>query len=292
MGEERSVVDLRRKIEELRLKLSEAKQEREASNDEGFQWAEKRGLLHERIRELRSDAMALKDKRDALNNEIQGLKATREEKRAVRGEKIDQIKGLRLKIRGAAVKSPPRNAAGLTKEIKAIDWKIQTNSLSLDEEKRLVEQVRDLESQLARWRIVDGLKSDIAKLQGEVGALSDEIRSTSEKIALLASQSQKFHEEMMTKLEKTRKLKTEADEKHKEYVRFKEKAHAAHLKYLEILSQITPLQRAIRENEEKKKADATESLRSKLEKEATEKLKQRKKLTFDEFKILAEQGKI
>ena len=292
MEKEKTITDLRNKINELAQRLAEARHERERLNDKAIQWATKRDRLHEEIKKLRSEARGLKEKRDTLNNDVQSLKTLREDARKAYREKLEQLQGLRQKAQVVMAKKPPRSAAGLESEIAAIDWKIQTNPLPLDEEKRLVEQVKTLECQLAAYRSIEGLRINIAKLRDEAKALRDENKSHGERISETAEQSQKFHQQMTEELEKSWKLKAEADEMHEEYVKNKEQAHAAHLKYLEILSQIEPLEKASREREEKEKSEIQESLRNKLEKEALEKLRSGKKMSFEEFKVLAERDKI
>jgi uncharacterized coiled-coil DUF342 family protein len=61
---------------------------------------------------------------------------------------------------------------------------------------------------------------------------------------------------------------------------------------VEKLEQVKALCAAIRQKEEEEKSRHQANLKKQVEDEALEKLKQGKKLSFDEFKILAEQGKI
>jgi len=281
------------RIEELTQELYKIKDERDRLNKESLRWAEERNLLHEEIKKLRSEARLFKEKRDALNNEVQSLKILREEDRRKHRENIDQLQKLRQRMREAIAKREPiRDALSLEREIETIDWKIQTNPLSLDEERELVERVKILENQLEVYRSIKGIKDEIARLKNEAKALKEEIASHGEKILEVAGQSQKFHLNMIEHLENIKKLGVKADEMHKKYVENKEEAQTFQSKYAEIFNQIKALQKAIQEKEEEEKTKQLAELRNKLEKEALDKLKRGKKLSFEEFKILAEQGRI
>jgi len=285
-------VNLKSRIEELSRELSEIRSERDRFNDEAFRWAEKRNLLHEEIKKLRLEARSLKEKRDAINNEVRSLKLLREEDRKKYRERLSQLPRLRQKMGEEKARRPQRSAQNLEREIEMIEWKIQTNPLSLDEEKKLVERVKTLESQLEVYRSIRAIKDEIIRLKNEAEAFREQVVSHSEKISEMARQSQKFHEKMVEDLENMQTFKARADEMHREYVKNREDAQALQLKYLEISNQITSLQRAIQEKEGEEKAKQLVDLRNKLEKEALDKLKRGKKLTFEEFKILAEQGRI
>ena len=268
------------------------KAERDSLNGEARDWAEKRDNLHEEMQKLRLDARGFRDKRDELNAEIQLQKTVKEERREKRAEAIKQLKSQRQKITAAPASRAGRNSKSLEAEIAEIDWKIQTEPHSMDEEKRLVEQVRALEVQLQAHRKVDRARGKISGLGTEAQTLKEDIKTDSDKIRELAEQSQRFHGKMVGCLEKIKALKTEADENHKKYVEAREKAKGCHAKFVEKLEQIKTLRAAVRRKEEDEKAKQEADLKRKVEDEALSKLKQGKKLSFDEFKILAEQGKI
>ena len=216
----------------------------------------------------------------------------KEERREKRATAIEQLKGQRLKIKATSATRATRSSKSLEDEIAEIDWKIQTEPHSLEEEKKLVNQVKALEIQLQAYKKMEQLKGKIYGLGAEAQTLKDEIKTDSDKILELAEQSHKFHEKMIEGLEKAKTLKTEADENHRKYVENREKAKACHSKFVEKLEQVKSLRAAIRQKEEEEKSRHQADLKRKVEDEALEKLKQGKKLSFDEFKILAEQGKI
>ena len=280
------------KVEELERELDTLRAERNRLNEEAIRWAEKRDRLHEEIRRLRSEANSFREERDELNAAVGALKTLREEAKKEGRTKIDQIKTLRQEIEEALSHRPSRNSQSLQNEIETIEWKIQTDSPPLDEERRLIERVRALETQMVVYREIESRKDKIEELQNEITTLKDERVSYNEKISEMAKESQRFHGKMIERLENATKLKAEADEMHAKYVEHKEPAKALHLKYVDVLKQIRTLREKIREKEEKERSKQEADLQRKLEEEALDKLKRGEKLTFEEFKILAEQGKI
>jgi uncharacterized coiled-coil DUF342 family protein len=286
------IADPEQRIKELSLELDLLRTERDRLNEESLVWAEKRNGLHEEVKKMRWEAKSLKERRDGLNGEVQRLKALREETwRAYRG-KIDRLKSLRQRIREAAANRPSRSSQSIEGEIERIEWKIQTESPSLAEERRLVERVKTLESQLEVYREIEGIEDEMAKLENEAKTLKDQIANHRDRVSEIAKQSQEFHEKMVGRLERARKLKAEADEMHGKYIEYKGRAKTLHLKYVEMLGHVKALRGAIREKEEEERAKQQADLRKKLEEEALAKLKRGERLTFEEFKILAEQGKI
>ena len=280
------------RFEELERQLGTMRAELDRLDKEALKWAEKRDLLHEKAKKLRLEARSFRDDRDELNAAVHQLKTLREEVRAERFAKIDQLKMLRKEAKEALSYRPDRSSRSLENEIAAIEWKIQTASPSLDEERRLVEQVKALETQMSVYRQVQAKEDAIAKLQGEATALKEEAASYSEKISEMAEQSQRYHEKMIDRLENARELNAEADNMHRRFVELKEEERALLMKYSEASGRAKALRDRARQEENEKRVKQEADLRKELEAKALSKLERGEKLTFDEFKILAEQGKI
>jgi phosphoserine phosphatase len=280
------------RIDELNRELYTLKCEQGRQNRESLQWAEKRDILHEEIKKLRMEAKNLKEKRDALNDEVRHLKTLREEIKRKYNEEIGNIQRLKQQIRETKTKLHQKNVQSLEKEIERFEWRIQTDSLSLNEEKKLVEQVKNLEKQLEFYGNMESKKDEIQTLENAVKKHKFEILAYQEKIVELAALSQKSHLKMLEYYEKMKELKAEADKMHKKYLESREKAQVFQSRYKEVLNQILSIKRAVQEREEKERIKKLAELKALLEKNALEKLKRGDKLTFEEFKILAEQGKI
>ncbi|MEM2939362.1 MAG: hypothetical protein QXU95_03705 [Candidatus Bathyarchaeia archaeon] len=286
------VEEQRRKLVELDGEISELKVEIDKLSDEARKFVEKRNTIHEKMSELRLEATKLKGERDALNDEVRNLKIILGELKQSYHEKLNALNELRQRIRNHIKTKPAEKEEYLKREISDIEWKIQTASLSLEEENRLVKRVKFLETQLAFYRNLEEMRCEAILLKGQMKKLRDEIDSCRNKIAENIAKSQKLHERMMEHFREIDKLRVEADWMHKMYLEIREKISSLRLKYADLLGQISALKKIIREEEERRRTEAAAALRGKIEREALEKLKRGEKISFEEFKILAEQGKI
>ncbi len=272
--------------------LASLKEKRDKLNLEARGWAEKRNSLHEQVKALRTEAADLKEKRDALNDRVKELKNLREQTRTERKDKHTQALKLEEKLKRLAKKKPPRNMRDVESEIEKLEWKIQTTSLPVHEEKMLIDQVRVLETQLSIHTQIQNLNATLFELQTEKKALETKANLHHEKLSELAEQSQSFHEKMTNLLDKIDALRVKADTAHQKYVEIKQQAQTNRQEQMELLRQFKSLSQELRNAEEKKQAKRQRELRKDLMEKASEKLKQGKKLSWEEFKILAEKKKV
>jgi len=283
---------LEQKIGKLNQELAPLKEERNRLNLEAKKWAEKRNNIHEQIKDLRTKASDLKGKRDNLNEKVQELKSLRDQARTKRKEKHAQTLKLKEKVRSLTERKPSQSMHTIQREIEKLDWKIQTTSLPVKEEEMLINQVRQLETQLLIHKQIERTKKELVEVRTEEKALETEAKAYHEKLSELAEQSQKLHEEMLENLNKAHSLKVEADITHQKYVEIKQQAQNLHQKCVELLDKIKTIEKELQEVEEKKQVKRQHELLKELEEKALEKLKRGEKLTWEEFKILAEKRKI
>jgi phosphoserine phosphatase len=278
------------KIEELNRELSALKQERERLSNESRAWAEKRNAIHEQVKTLHTEAKSLKEKRDTINQQVKELKGLREQARSQQKEKRTQILKAKEKMRVIMEKKPSRPMADIQKEIDSLEWRIQTTSMPVKEEKMIVDQIRVLESQRAIHRQLQELKNTLVELQTEEKAFATQAKVHHQTLAELAAQGQKFHEKMLELLTQARNLRSEADAAHQKHVEFRQKTNEVHQKCLRTLQQINVLRQEIQQKEETLQAKKQQGIREEAVKKAQEKMKRGEKLTWEEFQLLAEQG--
>jgi len=280
------------KIEELNRELNELKQERDKLNNEARVWAEKRNAIHEQIKTLRAEAKHLKEKRDDINQKVKELKGLREQAKSEQKEKRAQISKIKEKMQVAMKKKPSRPMIDIQKDIDSLEWKIQTTSMPVKEEKVFVDQIRILESQRTIHKQIQELNDTLIELRTEEKALATKAKLHHEALAKLAEQGQEFHKQMLELLTKAQNLKSEADAAHQKHVEFRQKANEVHQKFLEVLEQINSLKLEIKQKDEEQQAKRQQELREEVVKKAHEKMKRGEKLTWEEFQLLAEQGAV
>jgi uncharacterized coiled-coil DUF342 family protein len=196
----------------------------------------------------------------------------------VRSKKIAELKK----------KKPRKSRSQLDKEIQDIEWKIQTTPLDLQEEKRLVEEVKQLEPQLNIYKKIEQQNKKIAELRKELKTLEAKANEHHQELIATAQKSQEFHATIIAKISEAKNIKREADRLHSAYIQAKEQAKPLYQEMKEITEKKKKLQDAIREEDEKQKKNAEKNLKEKLELQARDKLQRGEKLSWDEFQLLAD----
>jgi len=282
---------IEKKIEELSPELASIKAERDKLHREAKSWAEKRNSFHEKIRKLRTEANTTKEKRDTLNQKVKELKNLREQAKDERKEKRNQILRLRENMSTLLAKKPSQNLRAIQKAIESLEWKIQTTPLAVKQEGEIISKVKRLEIQRNILKKLRELRNALIELQTEEKALATEAKSHHEKLSELAEQSQKLHEQRLEILNHTHNLKVESDKAHQKYVETSQKSDGLHLRYIELLQRINDLKQKRQIVEEAKQAERRKQLLEEAHKKALEKMKRGEKLTWQEFKLLAEQAR-
>jgi len=278
------------KIDELMDKLSLLKSEKERLDAEADKWAEERDRLNDQFRIFREQIFELKRARDEINDKVREQKQQREKTRTELRGKVEEIKKLQQETKALARKKPARSSQSLQKEVDAVEWKIQTTSLDLEEERELVGNVKELEVQLAVYRKLEQVDRKRLELQADVKVLNTKVELYHKSLVDAARKSQEIHEKMLKKVEESKDLKAEADRLHKLFVQAREKTVPLRKEIAETTDLLGQLRLERREDEKKQKEKSEEALREKLEGQAREKLRRGEKLTWEEFQLLAEKG--
>jgi uncharacterized coiled-coil DUF342 family protein len=268
---------------------------------------EKRDQLHEKIRASHQEINQLKTERDSLNEKVKLLKQQRDFTRTKILEIVEKIKVIDEKIKELKKKTPRVNQRELQEELDAIEWKIQTTSLDLQEEKRLIENVKQLEIQLGGFKKIDRQYKKIAELQNERKPLQAQADGFHHELTEIVKKSQDLHQKMIMKFEQVKNDKAEADNQHKAYIESKEKTKDLLVEIAVLTGHINGLQNSIREQnrsfrekesderakerekaeeERKQKMLSEKGLKEKLGSEAKDKLQRGEKLSWNEFQLV------
>lgn len=277
-------------IAELNEKLSILKDQQNRLEAEARERAEKRDKLHGRIKTLRDEALELRGQRDELNSRVKELKQKRNDMTARLHERLEEMETLREESKALAKRKPPKSHETLQKEVESIDWTIQTTSLTLQEDKELVEKVKQLETQLAIHRKLEQLTKKTTQLRTEVKTMKSESELLHKQLTENARESQETHRKMLERIEESKAVKTEADGMHKQFLQAKETAGPLQEEVKMLLAQIRQLKGEVWKEVQKEKKESQHALRVTLEKQAKEKLKHGEKLSWEEFQLLAEKG--
>ena len=249
----------------------------------------------------------------ALNEKVKLLKQQRDTVRAKATPFIEQINARKEKIAEYKKKIPRENQQDLQQELEAIEWKIQTTYLDLQEEKRLIENVKQLETLLSSYKKIDSQNKKIKDLITQVKTIEDEADVFHNELTELARKSQDLHAKMIEKVNAVKISRAQADGLHQAYVKTKEDIVQMYVKIAELTGQLRGLRTAMYEEEKLRRVasqlayrerekvykekesvakeqqqvvkEKQQAIKVKLEAEAKEKLKKGEKLSWNEFQL-------
>ena len=275
-------------IAEINQKLVTLKEQANKASAETKVYVEKRDELNEQFRKIRQEIYALKDERNALNEKVKALKLQRNEAQEKARANIEEKKLIRQKLVELEKKKPKRSYNALNKEFTDIEWKIQTTSLDLSEEKALIETVKQLETQLKIYKKIGQQNQKNAELQKELNMLKAQANVLHQELAETAQKSQEIHRNLLEKMNKSKEIKGKADVLHAAYLQEKEKTKPLRSEIKKLIDQKAKLQNALHEEEERKRVKAEQALKEQLSSKAQDKLRRGEKLSWDEFQLLSE----
>lgn len=289
-------------IETVEKQLDETREQLNKANEQAAVLAEKRDKLNEKFRTLRQEIRSIQVERDRLNDEVKILKAQRNEAQNKVREIIGQINEHREKIAALKKKAPQGSHRGLQKELDGIEWKIQTTPFDVQEEKRLIDSVKQLETQLIVYRKIDKQHEIIDVSEAELKGVEIKRDTSHQELTGAAAKSQELHSKMLAKIEESRTTRAEANALHAEFVQVKERLKPLREQLSLLILQHRALVQLRRssfqkerssanlfreENERRKKAEERE-LKEKLGSQAKNKLERGEQLNWQEFQLLAD----
>jgi uncharacterized coiled-coil DUF342 family protein len=269
---------------------------------------ERRDQLNQQTKKINLEINEIKRQRDEINNKVKALKEQRDILRVKIKPIMDEIQAINEKKEELRKKSPHVRKKEIQKEIDKIDWKIQTETLDLQEEKRLVGEVKLLETQLSGYKKIEKENKKIAGHLQEKKVLDTQAESFHKELSELAKKSQELHESMLAKITEVKAIKEEADTLHKGFIENKEKSKELLVEIAVLTGQALGLQNNVREQNKElrekekvlrlkekeesdiqrsKKLEDEQALKTKLGVQAKEKLDKGGKLSWNEFQLLA-----
>jgi uncharacterized coiled-coil DUF342 family protein len=294
-------------ITNLNQQISKLKEQINEANAQIKKYIEKRNALHEKVKKSREEINQLRAERDGFNEKVKLLKQQRDAIRIQVTPIMDKIKALDEKIVELKKKKLPANQRELKEELDAIEWKISTTSLDLQQEKMLVGQVKELELQLSGYKKIDAKYKKINALLAERKVFDDQADVYHQELTDLAKKSQDLHVIIIQKVEAMKKDKAEADSMHQAFIKAKEQNNLVYAQIRQLLDQSTGMKVAARtqdqarwkeedakrkEEQAKRKVEQEEravkekEIKEKIGSEAREKLQRGEKVNWDEFQLM------
>jgi len=291
----------------INLQIDKIKKQIGEANNQIKKYVEKRNQLHEQVRKSRDEINQIKTERDTLNQKVKALKEQRNLIRDQTTPIMEQVSALDAKIAELRKTVPRMSQRELQEELDAIEWKISTTSLDIQEEKRLVGEVKALELQLKGYKKIDKQHQKIKALLDQRKVLDAQADVFHKELTELAKKSQDLHTSMIEKVNAVKKDKAEADSLHQAFIKAKDQNNLWYEQIRQLIDQNRG-QRAVfrefdlakRKEEEakwqaeqaKRKEEAAQravkekEIKEKIGSEAKEKLQRGEKVNWEEFQMM------
>ena len=277
---------------------------REEANNANFQiknCIERRNQLNGEAKKAREEIAGLKAERDGINEKVKLLKSQRDAIRAQSDPITDKIRAIREKIAELKKKLPRESQRELQEEHDAIEWKISTTSLDLQEENRLIENVKQLELLLSGYKKIDAQNNKVKELLAQRKTFEAQADVFHKELTDLAAKSQEIHSRMIEKVNAMKVSRAQADSQHQLYVKTKEEVlPQLYEKIGQLIGQLNNVKASIakeardeaqirlntRNAAEQANREKEQAIKEKLGTEARSKLQKGEKISWNEFQLV------
>lgn len=242
-------------ITNINAQIEKLKQQALENNTQIKKYIEKRDALHEKVRKAREDVNQIKTERDTLNEKVKQLKQQRDAVRVNVAPIMAEVNALNEKIEAIKKNLPRINYRQAKKELEELEFKIATTTVDIQEEKRLVEQVKHLEIQLSGFKKIDAYHKKIKELLEHRKTFDAQADVYHKELTEYAKKSQDLHAVMMDKLNTIKKDRTEADALHQSFIKAKEQNNQIYDQIRLLIAQSTGMRIQMREQYESRRKD-------------------------------------
>ena len=269
------VRDLRNKIINLDRKKEELyREKRKVSSD-----------IHSRIRVAKDS----KDKRNNLTEAVKTNKHSKEELEAKLKVLDEEISALKIEKHKILDKIGIADPIMLRKEIKKLEFRIETEGLTFEKEKEMMKVLSKMKKQYDSTKGVNDIEQKLTTKFRELREIRDIMDMTRKIVQVSAKESQKHHVELIESSKEIDELKKKEDTFESEGSKYKSEIAALNEEMNNKLSRLDELRKVLGENNVKLKEDVERSNHEILKQKddaVQEKIKTGKKLTTEDLLIL------
>jgi uncharacterized coiled-coil DUF342 family protein len=176
----------------------------------------------QKMHEVAESTKKLKNERNQLTDSVKKIKQERDELNKILKEKIEAFKKIAPKKTDS--KKPKVNVSQVKKEIKDMEYKIETEALTFDKEQKLMKIIKE------KRKSIEGMEptvytDEMKKLSTEIDELRKQADAKHQEAQQKASESQVKHEEAIKFSNELKTMQAEQKELDKNCSEYKTKVH-------------------------------------------------------------------
>ncbi|MBS3122313.1 hypothetical protein J4434_05525 [Candidatus Woesearchaeota archaeon] len=267
-------------VRQLRSKLNEIHEQKE-------QWFKEKDKISDEIKKNIGQVKDSKTKRDTLSTTVKKNKETRDEINNQIKQKIDELKALEKEKTDIVAKYHiQEDPMQIKKMVERLEFTLETNVMSFDKEKKLMDQIKALKKKYKEADKVSTVWKKIHSLSKEIEKLKQESNLFHRQVQVQATQSQEKHETLIESSKIIKDLKKTELEAYDKFMVLKTQFTEVNAKLKEELKELNSIYEKLDMNKEELRGMKKERQKKTLDekrKEVGEKLKLGKKLTTEDI---------
>ena len=288
-GFQKVLEELMEKKASLIRNVEKLRNERNELNLASNGLSSKRDELNGRTKSLVEEAQKHKELREEYNLSVSENKAKRDKL----NEKANKIYANIDVLRGKYNLSKGQPLNELKKEIDRLEFKQQTNVLTIDKERQLVDKISALQDEFNGRKKELEENEELRGLLEGAQALRDEASEFHEKVIEFVNLAQECHDKMVSIFKDVDKTRAEADNAHEKFILAQGNANTVHKKFIKHQKELRDFEKIIaslrkRGRETREDIERT-AIRERAE-ELYEKFKQGAKIGTDDLLLLQKSG--
>ena len=240
-GFQKVLDELIEKRTSLVKETEELKKERNELNLAANGWSSTRDELNGQTKSLVEEAQKYKELREEYNQGVSENKAKRDELNGKANKIYAEIDRLRDKYN----LSKGQSLNELKKEIDRLEFKQQTNVLTIDKERQLVEKISDIKDEFNTRKKELEENEELRGLLEEAQTLRDEASKYHDKVIEYVNLAQDCHDRMVRIFKNVDRIRAEADKAHKKFVTTQGDANRIHKKFIRYQKELKDFEKII-----------------------------------------------
>jgi len=243
-----------------------------------------------RLEEIRKSSETNRSARDERNKLIADKKALRDQLHTEKAEVSEKIKEL-LEKRKTLISNVDYHQDELMAQLKEISWRYQTTTLSLEEDRKAVQKISELEKRLVYFKKVKDVDQEISHLRSRFDELRNQANTAHNEVIALADESKGYHESLIKGYEERSALVSELDASRKVIQGLREDIDKAKDELFVANAQFKVAKNQVEHQKAEQLAEQAKLImnkKSELAEKANVKLKNGGRVTFEEFAAMVE----
>jgi uncharacterized coiled-coil DUF342 family protein len=233
--------ELQEKKTKFLKEAEELKTNRNEWNSKASTFSKRRDELNKKTKELIEKAQEYRVNRDEFNGQVSANK----DKRNELNEKANEVYARVDTVRKKDTLNSGRSMNDLRKEIDHLEFKQQTEVLTTDKERALVEKISELKDEFRKKKEQLEQNHELKGFLGEAQGLRDQASEFHKKVKENADLAQEYHDKMIECFREADKTRAEADAQHKEFVKAQETADEYHKSFLKLQKEVRDFDKVI-----------------------------------------------